>query len=41
MTIHVPRPVAITLGALLGAGLLMVLRDEGPALVRYAKFEGM
>jgi hypothetical protein len=26
---------------LLGGGLLMLLRDEGPAMWRYAKFEGM
>lgn len=29
MTIHVPKPLAIALGVLLGGGLLFVLRDEG------------
>ncbi len=41
MTIHVPKPVAIALGVLLGGVLLRALRDEGPAMWRYAKFEGM
>ncbi|MFP5363870.1 MAG: hypothetical protein ACLGI5_14190 [Thermoleophilia bacterium] len=41
MTIHVPKPLAIALGVLLGGVLLMALRDEGPAMWRYAKFEGM
>jgi hypothetical protein len=41
MTIHVPRPLATASGVLLGVALLIALRDEGPALWRYAKFEGM
>jgi hypothetical protein len=41
MTIHIPRPLAIALGLLAAGALLMALRDEGPAMIRYAKFEGM
>lgn len=41
MTIHVSKPIVIALGVLLGGVLPMALRDEGPAMWRYAKFEGM
>lgn len=41
MTIHVPKPLVIALGVLLAGVLLMALRDEGPAMWRYAEFEGM
>ncbi len=41
MTIHVPKPLAIAIGVLFAGALLVALRDEGPAMWRYAKFEGM
>lgn len=37
MTIHVPRPLAIVLGVLLGGGILLLFVQELPDLIRYMK----
>jgi Family of unknown function (DUF6893) len=37
MTIHVPKPLAIVLGGVLGAGLLVLFAQELPDLIRYLK----
>lgn len=41
MTIHIPKPIAITLGVLFGGAIIAFILEELPDGIRYAKFEGM
>lgn len=37
MTIHIPKPIAIVLGVVLGGGLLRFILQETPDMMRYLK----
>ena len=37
MTIHIPKPIAIVLGVILGGGLVGFILQEMPDMVRYVK----
>lgn len=41
MTIHIPRPIALALGAIFGAVFVAFVFEEAPDFVRYMKAEGM